>query len=230
MSEAITVLVCGGCGKGLGGLSTDSAFLCPECGRGWGIGPGGLFELPVSIRTSGDSPALPLPFWLVEADVAVNSRLTRRETHNVGVQRGRWFAPALETGLRETGGFEGRRTLVIPAFSLNGLFDLGVRLSGAVEDFPEEIQGPWPRLAGVFSRPEEIRALAGGVCVGQEAAPDDWLADVSLEVRVVSSALLVLPGEVGEETVTVAGTGASFYRRNMPDLERILEFHRGRPG
>lgn len=214
----------------MSGLSTDTAFLCGNCGRAWGIGAQGLFPLASSVRVSRDQAAIPLPFWLVEAEVTVGSRMTRREVYNVPVQRGRWFAPGLETGLRETGGSSGARVLAFPAFSVNGVFDIGVKLSTVIERFPEEVHDRWPRLAGVFTGPGEVADLARGVCIGQEASADDWLADVKLTLVLLSTTLLVLPAVVREETVHLADTGLSFFRRNMPDLERIVAFHGGTYG
>jgi hypothetical protein len=135
----------------------------------------------------------------------------------------------METGLRETGGFHRVRRLVVPAFSLNGLFDLGVRLSAALDELPPEIHSDWPAMAGVFSGIDEVQDLVRGVCVGQEAAAEDWLADVKIEVVVKSLELLVLPAEVEGEMVLLRGTGVSFFRRNMPDLERIQAFHTAAP-
>lgn len=229
LSQRMTVLACGACHAPLSGLSTDSSFLCRGCGAAWGIGDSGLSRLRSSVRTSGSGDTLPLPFWAVEAGVTVVSRTTRREVHHVGVQRGRWFSPAAENGLRETGGASGTRKLVIPAFSVNGLFDIAVRLSDAFHLLPPEVETGWPRLAGVFSSPEEVQELARGVCTGQEASAPDWLADVRLSVEVVSTALMVLPAVLREETVFLPGPDISFFRRNMPDLERILAFHRDTP-
>lgn len=227
MSELLTVLACGSCGSSLSGLSTDAAFLCRNCGKGWGIGAKGLFPLPTSVRTVRGEDTLPLPFWLVEADVTIGSRITRREVHNVPVQRGRWFAPGLETGLRETGGISGPRMLAFPAFSVNGVFDIGVKLSALIHTFPEEVSERWPGLAGVFSGPGEVADLARGVCIGQEASADDWLADVKLLVDLRSTTLLVLPAVVREETVVLKGTELSIFKRSITDLERITAFHRG---
>jgi len=229
MAERMTVLACGRCHAPLSGLSTDSSFLCQGCGTAWGIGVDGLSMLPSSVRVSRDDKALPLPFWSVEADVTVESRTTRREAHKVGIQRGRWFSPSTESGLRETGGYSGERSLVIPAFSVNGLFDIAVRLSAAAPSLPPQVDAGWPRLAGVFSSPDEVPELARGVCTGQEAAAPDWLADVRLSVRVRSTALMVLPALLREETVFLPGPDVSFFRRNMPDLERVLAFHSDPP-
>ncbi|MFO7627848.1 MAG: hypothetical protein R6V62_11370 [Candidatus Fermentibacteraceae bacterium] len=225
MSERMTVLACGTCHAPLFGLSTDSSFLCQGCGTAWGIGRDGLSRLQSSVRVSRSDDALPLPFWLVEAGVTVESRTTRREIHQVGVERGRWFSPATESGLRETGGYSGERKLVIPAFSVNGLFDIAVRLSAAVPSLPPEVDAGWPRLAGVFSSPDEVPELTRGVCTGQEASAPDWLADVRLSVSVRFTSLMVLPALLREETVFLPGPGVSFYRRNMPDLERVIAFH-----
>lgn len=229
MSERMTVLACGACHTPLFGLSTDSSFLCRGCGTAWGIGSGGLSRLQSSVRVSRSDDALPLPFWSVEARVTVESRTTRREMHHVGVQRGRWFSPVAENGLRETGGSSGDRRLLIPAFSVNGLFDIAVRLSDAFHLLPREVEAGWPRLAGVFSSPEEVPELARGVCTGQEAARPDWLADVKLTVEVASTALMVLPALLRQETVFLPGPDISFFRRNMPDLERVLAFHKDPP-
>jgi hypothetical protein len=185
--------------------------------------------LPSSVRVSRSDDALPLPFWAVDADVSIESRTTRREMHKVGVQRGRWFSPAAETGLRETGGYSGERRLVIPAFSVNGLFDIAVRLSAAADSLPPEVDAGWPFLAGVFSSHDEVRELARGVCTGQETGASDWLADVKLTVEVRSATLMVLPALLREETVFLPGPDVSFFRRNMPDLERVLAFHRDPP-
>jgi hypothetical protein len=185
--------------------------------------------LSSSVRVSRDSEALPLPFWSVGADVGIESRTTRREMHQVGVQRGRWFSPATETGLRETGGYSGERRLVIPAFSVNGLFDIAVRRSSADGSLPPEVDAGWPRLAGVFSSLDEVQELAAGVCTGQEVGASDWLADVRLSVRVGSVALMVLPAVLRDETVFLPGPDVSFFRRNMPDLERVVAFHRDPP-
>lgn len=229
MAEAVTVLACGNCRSPLFGLSTDSAFLCSECGSGWGIGTGGLTRLPVSVRATSGDGSIPLPFWLVEAMVKVESRITRRGVHHVPVQRGRVFSPRSEPGLRETGGASGVRRLVIPAFALNGVFELGVKLSALQETFPGETAGGWPRLAGVFSDPGEAAELARGVATGQEASSEDWLADLKLSVDVGSTTLLVLPAVVKDEMVQLPWSGLSFFKRNMPDLERILAFHEGSP-
>lgn len=188
-----------------------------------------MSRLASSVRVSRNDDAIPLPFWSVEAGVAVESRTTRREMHQVGIQRGRWFSPASETGLRETGGYSGERKLVIPAFSVNGLFDIAVRLSAAFPSLPPEVDAGWPMLAGVFSSPDEVPELARGVCTGQEAEAPDWLADVRLSVRVRSAALMVLPALLREETVFLPGPDISFFRRNMPDLERVLAFHKDPP-
>ncbi|GEM_PF-2498672 len=229
MSERVTVLACGACHAPLFGLSTDSSFLCQGCGTAWGIGRDGLSRLPSSVRVSRGDDALPLPFWSVEADVTVESRTTRRELHQVGLERGRWFSQSAETGLRETGGFSGERKLVIPAFSVNGLFDIAVRLSADLGSLPPEVDAGWPRLAGVFSSPDEVPELARGVCTGQEAEAPDWLADVKLSVNVGSTALMVLPALLRKETVFLPGPDISIFRRNMPDLERVLAFHKDPP-
>lgn len=229
LSERMTVLACGTCHAPLFGLSTDSSFLCRGCGTAWGIGRDGLSRLPSSVRVSRNDDALPLPFWSVEAGVTVESRTTRREMHQVGVERGRWFSPSAESGLRETGGHSGDRELVIPAFSVNGLFDIAVRLSAAAASLPPEVDAGWPGLAGVFSSPDEVPELARGVCTGQEAAAPDWLADLRLSVSVRSTALMVLPALLREEMVFLPGPGVSFFRRNMPDLERIVAFHKDLP-
>lgn len=229
MAERATVLSCARCGGPLRGLSTDSGFLCGNCGAGWAIGEEGLEPVTASVRTVRGGE-FPLPFWLVEAWVTVKSRIIRRGHHAVPMSRGRWFSPSRETGLSETGGFSGERRLVIPAFSVNGIFNLAVRLTGRMDRLPgERTGGPWPRLAGLFSGIGEVPELARGVCVGQEASSADWLADVALTVEVRSTELMVLPAVLLPETVTLPGPGVSFFRRNMPDLDRIIAFHEGSP-
>jgi hypothetical protein len=229
MAEKTTVLSCARCGAPLKGLSTDSGFLCRGCGAGWVIGEEGLEPVTASVRTD-EGTDLPLPFWQVDARVSVASRITRREHHGVPLRRGRWFSPSRETGLSETGGFSGERRLVIPAFSVNGIFNLAVRLTARIDRLPgERAGGPWPRLAGLFSGIREVPELARGVCVGQEASGPDWLADVALTVEVRATELLVLPAALLPETVTLQGPGVSFFRRNMPDLKRIIAFHQGSP-
>ncbi|MCK7510203.1 MAG: hypothetical protein MZV70_43295 [Desulfobacterales bacterium] len=94
---------------------------------------------------------------------------------------GRVFSPRSEPGLRETGGASGVRRLVIPAFALNGVFELGVKLSALQKHFrgrrradgrawressPIRVRllnlpGAWRRarrlLGGLACRPEAFR-------------------------------------------------------------------------
>jgi hypothetical protein len=220
----ITRLVCGSCGAALHGLPWDRLFFCSNCGSGWARSMKGLDQIRVEHRASAGCQ-LPLPFWRVEATVHVLSRVVRQEfTATILNMGGAFDQTTLPGKYRETGGVSERRTLLFPAFFIDGLPGIGVSLSLAASGIPppKEPSFDYPVVFGGEVSPVDAEVLAKCVAVGQETEKADWLADIELVLSSVRMTVLILPVEIGDEKVLVSGTGVSFYRRAVPRLSDVM--------
>ncbi|MCK5786168.1 MAG: hypothetical protein KAH54_06385 [Candidatus Sabulitectum sp.] len=226
----ITRLVCGHCGSVLSGLGQDKLFFCSNCGDGWSLGKKGLEAVNVECRASADSQ-LPLPFWMVRATVHVLKRTVRNEFTSTMLRFGsRYEEDVLSAKKAETGGQSDRRTLLFPAFPVDGLPGIGVSLSQHVNDLPQAI-GPeesLPDMCGGSISPVDAEVLAKCVAVGQETEKADWLAEIEIVLSSVESSLIILPCNLEVEKVVIAETGVAFFRRSTPGWTEIVDYHSGR--
>lgn len=225
----VTRLVCGACGSFLKGLGTDVIFVCTNCGSAWIGGESGLKPVPIEQRAKSDAGTA-LPFWRVSAAVHVLKRTVRNEfTSTILRLKSKYDEKALKGKTRETGGISEKREFLFPAFSVNGLPGIGVGLSEKISELPPIIEGSWhyPHVCGGSVSPGDAEVLARCVAVGQETEKSDWLAEIELVVSAVKSSVVILPCTQEVEKINIAETGISFFRRSVPDWNRIIEFSAG---
>ena len=225
----VTKLVCGSCGSFLRGLGTDVIFICGNCGTGWAGEESGLKPVSVEQRAKpGEGKAL--PFWRVNAAVHVLKRTVRNEfTSTILRFQSKYDDNVLKGKTRETGGISERREFLFPAFSVKGLPGIGVSLSKKLSELPPLLEGSWkfPDVFGGSVSPGDAEVLARCVAVGQETEKSDWLAEIELVVSAVRSSVVILPCTREVEKIHIAGTGVSFFRRSVPDWNRIMDFKSG---
>ncbi len=222
----ITRLVCRGCGAPLSGLGTDSIFICSVCGRGFAGGGNGLEPLSVEHRALPGS-GIPLPFWRVSAAVHVLRRTVRNEFTTTILRFGTMYDGHTAGGkYRETGGGSERREFLFPAFPVDGLPGIGVKLSRCFESVPPVIDGAsgFPNVSGGSVSPEDALVLARCVAVGEETEKADWLAEIELVISAARSSIVILPCSPEGEKVLIDGAGVSFFRRAVPGWSDILEY------
>ncbi len=226
----ITRLVCAHCGNVLTGLGLDKLFFCDNCGKGWALGDKGLESLDVQCRAPADS-ALPLPFWMVRATVHVLKRTVRNEfTATMLKFSSRYEEDVLKNKKKETGGSFEKRTLLFPAFPVNGLPGLGVNLSESINSLPRliDLAEKLPDVCGGSISHNDASILARCVTVGQEAEKSDWLAEIEIVLSSVKSTLVILPCYQEVEKVSIADTGVLFFRRSVPFWDKIVDYHSSR--
>lgn len=226
----ITRLVCENCGAGLSGLNSDVLFLCTNCGVAWSTTGAGLEEISVQYRTDSDSK-LPLPFWLVKANVHVLKRTVRNEfTATMLKLASRYDEKTLPGKTRESGSSSDRRTFLFPAFPIKGLPGLGVDLSKQIGKLPKKIDeiNKFPNVCGGSISSIDAAILAKCIAVGQETEKADWLAEIEIVVSSVKSELVILPCKQEVEKVIINGTGLAFFRRSVPYWNEILNYHGSR--
>ena len=219
-------LVCGSCGSPLAGLGSDSVFVWSNCGAGWACGRDGLERVEVEHRAPAGAE-LPLPFWKMKATVHVLRRTVRNEfTTSILRYDSRYSPDAMPGKVREAGKGSERRTMLFPAFYLNGLPGTGTMLSEHVEDLPPLLEpgDGFPVVCGCSIRPEDTEILGKCVAVGQETGKADWLAEIELVLASVKKTLVILPCRAEVEKVHIAGTGVSIFRRNVPHWNALMEF------
>lgn len=222
----VTRLVCANCGAQLAGLGWDSTFVCSGCGAAWSQREAGLERIEVEHRAAVDSQ-FPLPFWKLRATVHVLKRTVRNEfTTTILSYDSRYSSEAMPGKTRESGSGSQRRTLLFPAFHMNGLPGMGVMLSEHLEELPDIIDpgDPFPSVCGCTVAPNDAEVLGRCVAVGQETARADWLAEIELVISSVSTALVILPCTTEVEKVHIAHTGVSFFRRAVPDWNAMVDF------
>ncbi|PIE52437.1 hypothetical protein CSA37_06525 [Candidatus Fermentibacteria bacterium] len=219
-------LVCSSCGSSLRGLESDCVFVCSVCGTGWVTGENGLEQVEVEHRSQADS-LLPLPFWKIRTTVHILRRTVRNE-FTVSILRydSRYSPDAMPGKVRETPKSSDRRTLLFPAFYLNGLPGTGTMLSEKIDSLPPLLkpEDRFPVVCGCAISPDDTESLARCVAVGQETDKADWLAEIELVLASVEKTLVILPCKAQVEKVSIAETGVSFFRRNAPHWNRLMEF------
>lgn len=222
-------LLCGVCGNPLHGLGTDVVFICTNCGSGWTGEGEGLSPLKVEHRAHYGQ-GLSLPFWRVKAAVHVLKRTVRNEfTTTILSFSSRFDQSTLPGKTRETGGISEKREFLFPAFPVNGLPGLGVSLSENLSQIPDLIDegSRYPAVCGCSISSTDAQVLTRCVAVGQETEKSDWLAEIELVISNVSSSVVILPCSVEVEKVKIAETGVSFFRRSVPEWDRIKAFSVG---
>lgn len=222
----VTRLVCSGCGAPLHGIRTDVVFVCSNCGAGWSAESDGLKPVEIEHRAGADS-GIPLPFWKVCATVHILKRTVRNEfTSTIMSFSSRFDEAALPGKTKDTGGSSERRDFLFPAFHLDGLPGLGVILSDTFSSLPPilETGRNFPSVCGASISPRDAEVLARCVAVGRETGRSDWLAEIELVLCSVKTTLVILPCALEVEKVSIAGTGASFFRRSAPEWGLVTEY------
>jgi hypothetical protein len=183
-------LDCPACGSAMAGEPHDVLFFCSHCGSGALLDPEGLetVESTALLPAPGRHARVWKPAWIIEADVSVNQRI--------------------RADGRETQGWQGERTFVVPAFELplNDIVQLGRALSaaaGAMGEVPSE-----PIRGGVLTI-EDAVILARHIVVGDEVRKPDMLASVQAEVTKKAHRLAAIPFEEVKERLRCAVTGVT---------------------
>jgi hypothetical protein len=183
-------LDCPACGSAMVGDPHDVLFFCTHCGSGALLDSNGLetVESTALLPAPGRHARVWKPAWVIETDVSVNQRI--------------------RADGRETQGWQGERTFVVPAFELplNDLVQLGRALSaaaGTVGEVPSE-----PIRGGVLTI-EDAVILARHIVVGDEVRKPDMLASVQAEVTKKAQRLAAIPFEKVKERLRCAVTGVT---------------------
>ena len=123
----VLLLSCGNCGSGLGGLPSDTLFLCANCGRCW-VSDEGLTEVKAIVCRDDSDDAIHLPFWEIKASVQVRDRITRMQSWTSPLEGPRFFVRHSERGLQSTWRDMEGKSILLPAFSTSRTLSTGVRL------------------------------------------------------------------------------------------------------
>ena len=163
MTLRLIALDCPRCGSAMTGDGSDVIFFCSHCGSAALLGTEALepVESSALLPAAGRHARVWKPAWRIEADVTVSER--RR------------------AGGRETPGWRGERSFVVPAFALPlpSLVQLSRALSeaaGTVGEVPRE-----PIRGGVLGL-EDAVTLCRHLVVGDEVRRPDKLASVEVEI------------------------------------------------
>ncbi len=189
MSLQLVALDCPACGSAMGGRSHDVIFFCGHCGSAALLEENGLqtVESTALLPEPGRHARTWKPAWIIEADVTVAERIRQ--------------------GGRNTDGWQGPRTFVVPAFALS-LAEL-VALARALSEVAGEV-GEVPRdpiHGGTLAR-EDALTFARHIVVGDEVRKRDKLASVSVVIDETSHRLAAIPFEdVGDGRLRCAITG-----------------------
>jgi len=183
-------LDCPACGSAMAGDPHDVLFFCSHCGSGALLEPDRLetVESTALLPAPGRYARVWKPAWVIETEVSVNQRI--------------------RADGRETEGWQGERTFVIPAFELplNDLVQLSRALAaaaGTVGEVPGE-----PIRGGVLTI-EDTVILARHIVVGDEVRKPDMLASVEAEVTKKSHRLAAIPFEEVKGRLRCAVTGVT---------------------
>jgi len=181
----LTLLRCSDCGNDLDGLSTDVIFYCSECGRCWLSGEK-LTQVKIKFLRPGGPDSVFLPFWKVDASIAIRNRLTRSGSSTAVIEGFRELS-GRERSLSDSGSESRRDRFIFPAFSTSLVLSTGVRMHS--ENFlPEKTeQGIGLKVIGGSLGREDAVTLAKAVAVGVEVSRSDFLASVDLEVDIHSA-------------------------------------------
>jgi len=183
-------LDCPACGSAMEGDSYDVLFFCPHCGSGALLDSDGLstVESTAVLPAPGRHPQVWKAAWVIEADVTVSERI--------------------RADGRQTEGWQGPRTFVIPAFELplNDLSQLSRALSAAATEAAEVPREPI--RGGVLSLDDAL-VLARHIVVGDEVRRADMLASVRAELTASGHRLAAIPFEPAGERLRCAVTGVT---------------------
>lgn len=183
-------LDCPSCGSALHGEGLDTIFFCDHCGDAATLSEDGLemVESSALLPAAGRSAGLWRPAWLVEAEVTVSDRVRSKG--------------------RPSEGWQGRKTYVIPAFSvpLDDLTRLARALSesaGGGGEVPRE-----PIHGGTLALDDAV-TLIRHMVIGDEVRKSDMLASVVVDIQVVESRLVAIPFEATNLGLRCAITGVT---------------------
>jgi ribosomal protein S27AE len=189
-------LDCPRCGSALTAGAQDILFLCAHCGSGAVLDDNGLriVESTALLPAPGRRARIWRPGWLIEADVTVHDRIRFKNT--------------------PTPGWAGRKTFVIPAFSLplaecTRLADALTAAAGALTEVPRE-----PVTGGTMPLDDAVE-FCRYLVVGGEVRQRDMLASVGVQVSPVGHRLVALPFDVDGDHLScaISGTGLTVRAR-----------------
>ncbi len=188
MDFRLVNLDCPACGSAMTGSSHDILFLCQHCGSGAVLQTDGLdtVESTALLPAPGHRAEVWRPAWTLEAKVDIDQR--------------RLF------GGQRTEDWSGRRTFVIPAFTL-ALTDLTLlarALTGVAHttrEVPKE-----PCHGGTLDL-EDAQTLVRYLIVGEEAQKPDKLSTINVAVTPLAHRITALPFERDNDFLVCAITG-----------------------
>ena len=190
MMLRLVSLDCPSCGSALRGEGLDTIFFCDHCGDAATLEDDGLHmvESTALLPSPGHHAREWRPAWLVEAKVTVSDRARAKG--------------------RQSEGWQGRRTFVIPAFAMP-LDDL-TRIARALSEAAGET-GEVPREpihGGVLALDDAVTMIRH-ILIGDEARKSDMLASLQVNIEVVESRLVAIPFEETKVGLQCAITGVT---------------------
>jgi hypothetical protein len=220
----VLLLSCGNCGSRLGGLQSDTIFLCANCGRCW-VSDEGLSEVESVVFRDASDDAINLPFWEIKANVHIRERITRMESCSSPQEGPRFFAPHSERGLQSTWRDIEGKSILLPAFSSSRTLSTGVSLDRNPPVLAEVDDMEFPSVIGGATTIADAIELARGVAVGIEVAADDFLAMVDIDFTPFGCRLIALPCHPRDSSLMIADTGVRVPCSSIEDWADICRWH-----
>ena len=190
MTLRLVSLDCPSCGSALRGEGLDTIFFCDHCGDAATLEDDGLhmIESTALLPSPGHHAREWRPAWLVEAEVTVSDRARAKG--------------------RRTEGWQGRRTFVIPAFSMP-LGDLTRIVRALSEGAAETGEVPREPIHGGTLALDDAVTMIRHILIGNEVRKSDMLASLEVEIEVVESRLVAIPFEETKVGLRCAITGVT---------------------
>ena len=222
--EHVLLLSCRNCGSGLSGLTSDTIFLCTNCGRCW-VSDEGLSEVEAIVCRDDSDDAIHLPFWEIKASVGVKERITRMQSWTSPQEGPRFFTRHSERGLQSTWREVEGKSILLPAFSTSRTLSTGVRLDRNPPVLEEVADMDFPSVVGGSTTIADAIGLARGVAVGIEVDADDYLAMVDIDFTPFGCRLAVLPCYPRGISLVIADTGVGVPCSSIEDWQAICRWH-----
>ena len=194
-------LDCAQCGAPLAAEGDDVVYYCTACRSGFQLDPTAEKLVPVEVSfvaahqgaagrmAAGQVVAEQyLPFWLLPAQVRIDSRNGRSPAEGTRSPIARFFFGDRQ----ETGYPAGEGTFAIPAFQtpLQHATALAARYTAA---FPALGQLLGERLTGGIHTPDDAQTLAHFTLIAAEAEKPDTLRDLEYQIEFGKPRLLGVP-------------------------------------